>query len=304
MRLLVSILCLATLPAFAQQIVRTNDNFNFEYKVTIPPIKQSGRIWIPLARSDTHQTVVAKPDSPVKLKRLVESRFGNRILFGKLHPQDSGKKITIRYRVNRRENTGTKQRGKLDEFLKTSRLVPLNSELKELARKASAKGKNAEEKGNLLYWHTLDRMRYDKSGTGWGYGDAVYACDSRTGNCTDFHSYFIALARAEKIPARFSIGFTIPAGQDEGKIGGYHCWAEFHAADRWIPIDISEADKHPALKDYYLGRHPANRFQLTQGRDLVADPLPKSGPINFLVYPVMEVDGEEVRAECSFRFQR
>jgi len=38
-----------------------------------------------------------------------------------------------------------------------------------------------------LYDHTIDRMSYIKYGEGWGKGDAVYACDSRTGNCTDFH---------------------------------------------------------------------------------------------------------------------
>jgi len=52
-------------------------------------------------------------------------------------------------------------------------------------------------------------MRYDKSGIGWGRGDAVYACDAKTGNCSDFHSYFIALARSIGIPARFAIGATI-----------------------------------------------------------------------------------------------
>ena len=39
-------------------------------------------------------------------------------------------------------------------------------------------------------------MRYIECGEGWGKGDAVYACDAGTGNCTDFHSYLIALARS------------------------------------------------------------------------------------------------------------
>jgi transglutaminase-like putative cysteine protease len=83
------------------------------------------------------------------------------------------------------------------------------------------------KKGRALYDHVLDRMKYDKSGTGWGRGDAQYACDVKTGNCTDFHAYFIALARSIGIPARFAIGFTIPAETNEGRITGYHCWADF-----------------------------------------------------------------------------
>jgi hypothetical protein len=34
-------------------------------------------------------------------------------------------------------------------------------------------------------------------------------------------------------------------------------------------VDISEADKTPELADYYFGHHPANRFEITQGRDLM-----------------------------------
>jgi transglutaminase-like putative cysteine protease len=36
------------------------------------------------------------------------------------------------------------------------------------------------------------------------------------------------MARAEKIPARFQIGFSLPAEKHSGEIAGYHCWAEFY----------------------------------------------------------------------------
>ena len=147
-------------------------------------------------------------------------------------------------------------------------------------------------------------MRYDKSGTGWGRGDAMHACDVRTGNCTDFHAYFIALSRSIGIPARFAIGATIPADKNEGTIEGYHCWAEFLADGRWVPVDISEAWKNPKLADYYFGHNPANRFELTKGRDLVVDPEPASGPINFLVYPLLEMNGEVIKPETTFMFRR
>jgi len=37
---------------------------------------------------------------------------------------------------------------------------------------------------------------------GWGRGDAKWACDAKFGNCTDFHSYFMGLARSKGPPAR------------------------------------------------------------------------------------------------------
>mgnify|MGYP003313781047 CR=1 FL=1 len=49
---------------------------------------------------------------------------------------------------------------------------------------------------SALYDHVIERMSYKKVGTGWGEGNAIIACDSRTGNCSDYHSYFIAIARA------------------------------------------------------------------------------------------------------------
>ena len=71
-----------------------------------------------------------------------------------------------------------------------------------------------------------------------------------------------------------------------------------------MPVDISEAWKNPKLADYYFGHNPANRFELTKGRDLVVDPEPASGPINFLVYPLLEMNGEVVKPETTFMFRR
>ena len=182
--------------------------------------------------------------------------------------------------------------------------MPVNDTFRALAQKAAAGKTDDLERAKALYDHVMGRMRYDKSGTGWGRGDAVYACDIRTGNCSDFHAYFIALARSIGIPARFAIGATIPADKNEGTIEGYHCWAEFLADGRWVPVDISEAWKNPTLADYYFGHNPANRFELTKGRDLVVDPEPASGPINFHAYPLVEIDGEVVKPETTFMFRR
>ena len=55
---------------------------------------------------------------------------------------------------------------------------------------------------------------------------------------------------------------------------------------------------------YYFGHHPANRFELSRGRDLEVDPLPASGPINFLAYPLLEVNGKPVKANVAFSFKR
>src|SRR5256712_5960336 len=298
-----------TLPIFGGDqpgIVKGSDEFEFVYRVTLPEIKGEARLWIPLAKTDAFQTVTQEEiNIPIKWEKVQDRDYGNDICM--LHPQpaDSGKTIELRYLVVRKEKAAYPANGEdATRFLRPEKLVPVNETFRTLAEQATAGKKDDLDRAKALYDHVLGRMRYDKSGTGWGRGDAVYACDARTGNCSDFHAYFIALSRSIGIPARFAIGATIPADKNEGAIEGYHCWAEFFADGRWVPVDISEAWKNPQLAGYYFGHNPANRFELTKGRDLIVNPAPASGPINFLAYPLLEMDGKSVKLETSFAFRR
>jgi transglutaminase-like putative cysteine protease len=303
---LVSVGALTSRAADKPGIVTGSDEFEFVYRVKLPEITGAAGLWIPLAKTDAFQTVTQEEvNIPIKWEKVQDRDYGNDICV--LHPQpaDSGKTIELRYRVVRKEKSAysTKDENPA-RFLRPEKLVPANETFKTLAEQATAGKKDDLDRAKALYDHVLGRMRYDKSGTGWGRGDAVYACDAKTGNCSDFHAYFIALSRTIGIPARFAIGATIPADKNEGAIEGYHCWAEFFADGRWVPVDISEAWKNPQLADYYFGHNPANRFELTRGRDLIVDPAPATGPINFLVYPLLEMNGKVVKPETSFAFRR
>jgi transglutaminase-like putative cysteine protease len=287
-------------------IVKGTDQFEFVYRVKLPEIKGEARVWIPLAKTDAFQTVIEEElNIPMKWEKVQDRDYANDICV--IYPQraDSGKTVEIRYRVTRKEKVAyPASSAEAARYLHPEKLVPINETFRTLAQKATVDKTDDFERAKALYDHVMRRMRYDKSGTGWGRGDAVYACDVRTGNCTDFHAYFIALARSIGIPARFAIGATIPADKNEGTIEGYHCWSEFLADGRWVPVDISEAWKNPKLANYYFGHNPANRFELTKGRDLVVDPEPASGPINFLAYPLLEMNGEVIKAETTFMFRR
>jgi transglutaminase-like putative cysteine protease len=148
-------------------------------------------------------------------------------------------------------------------------------------------------------------MRYDKTGTGWGRGDALFACDARRGNCTDFHALFIAMARSIGIPARFAIGLPLPEARGSGTIPGYHCWAEFYVEGRgWVPVDGSEAARNPSRKAYFFGHHDENRLELSRGRNLTLAPPQQGPPLNFFVYPYAEVDGKpHASVDHDFAFE-
>jgi len=287
-------------------VIRGMDQFEFTYRVRLPEIPAAGRLWLPLVKSDAFQKVQLKRiTSTLQWKQIQDRDHGNHILFFSPTPHDSGKVIEVQYEVRRKEKVSYPA-GDMDpvQHLGPERLVPVNKTFRDLALKVIGNRKRKLEQGRALYQHVLEHMEYDRTGKGWGNGDAVHACDSRSGNCTDFHAYFIALARSAGIPARFAIGATIPAGKNKGMIYGYHCWAEFLADGYWIPIDVSEAWRRPDLADYYFGHHPANRFEFSAGRDLAVKPGPSTGPINFLADALLEVEGKGVKAETEFAFQR
>jgi transglutaminase-like putative cysteine protease len=284
-------------------VIRDRDEFEFLYRAVLPEITDAARVWLPQPATDSFQTVeIRSISAPGKQTVLEEREHGNRILLLELGPEDSGKSVEIRYHVQRLEKAAyaapTSDQGK---YLAPESLVPADETFADIAAQVVEGKKGDLVRARALYDHVIDRMRYMKYGNGWGQGDAVYACDARTGNCTDFHSYFIALARA---PARFAIGAAIPSERDDGGVDGYHCWAEFYADGKWWPVDISEGDKYTSLATYYFGHHPANRFELSRGRDLVVEPGPASGPINFLAYPVLEIGGKPARAKVEFSFNR
>jgi len=282
------------------------DEFEFLYRATLPKMSEEARMWIPLPTTDAFQTVQVKSiEAPGQREILQEKEHGNRVLFLKLSPQDSGKTVALRFGVQRLEK-GVYKAPLPDpgQYLAPERLVPDNETFRAIAAQV-VEGKEGDlVKARALYDHVIERMRYAKAGSGWGKGDAVYACDAGTGNCTDFHSYFIALSRAVGIPARFAIGAAIPSARNAGGVDGYHCWAEFYTDGVWWPVDISEGDKCSSLDVYYFGHHPANRVEFSRGRDLIVEPGPASGPINFLAYPVLEIGGKTAKAKVTFSFRR
>lgn len=287
-------------------VIEGDDKFSFVYQATLPELEEHARMWIPLPSSDDFQIIdITKIEVPGSHQILTDNRFGNKVLFIELEPEDSGSPILLEFDVQRQEKSMYADTSIPETYLAPENLVPNTDKFRDIATEV-LEDKNGGDlvRARALYDHTIDTMRYAKFGTEYGKGDAVFACDSARGNCTDYHSYFIALSRSVGIPARFAIGAAVPSSRNDGGISGYHCWAEFYAEGKWWPIDISEADKYTSLSTYYFGHNPANRVEFSHGRDLVVEPGPESGPINFLAYPVLEVGGKPVPVKPQFGFTR
>jgi len=193
----------------------------------------------------------------------------------------------------------------MNRFIQPDSLIPTDGRIKQLAVEVTGSQSGAIAKAKAIYDYLVTNMRYDTTGSGWGRGDAEWAFDTRRGKCTDFHSLFIAMLRAEGIPAHFEIGFPLPENKDKGDFSGYHCWAIFYTPKSgWIPVDISEAWKAKQKQEYFFGSVDANRIRLTTGRDIILSPKQHGPALNYFVYPYVEVDGEAYdKLDKQFSFE-
>ena len=301
--------CVVFLVVASVAPAQTTRHFTFNYAFTVKnvPPGQKVRVWFPAAHSDSYQEVrviSAKGDLP--LKKTHESRFGNEIYFAEASKSKAEdmhfevaydiarhEHLTLGLNRPRLENASLSQK-QMKEFLGPDKLVPITGIPAELAAKVTAGKSSQLDRAHAIYDYVFANMSYDKTGKGWGRGDVLYACDAKKGNCTDFHSLFIAMARSQSIPSRFEIGFQIPPDQHSSQVPGYHCWAEFFNPENgWIPVDISEAWKHQQKKDYFFGAHDADRVQFTVGRDLKLNPPQAGEARNYFIYPYVEVEGKE-----------
>jgi transglutaminase-like putative cysteine protease len=299
-------------------------SFEFTYQVHFPPhadLSGTTHLWIPLPQADGFQDIRSLHiDSPVWYSQGRDPEYGNRYaLFTPTTKQSAaGFDVTLRFIAVRREHkvsldspslqnisVSSSHEPNLQRYLEPDKLIPLNGTIAELAREHTAGDTTNLEKARHIYDYVLATMRYDKTGEGWGRGDAIWACTAKRGNCTDFHSLFIGMMRSSGIPARFEIGFPLPEGKSEGDIAGYHCWAEFYLAGvGWVPVDASEAWKNPAKRDFFFGAHDSNRVFFTYGRDIRLSADQKGEPLNYFIYPYAENAGHPVsdlQTRFSFR---
>lgn len=263
-------------------------------KIAVPQGAREVRLWIPKPPDGGPQSAeLIGVESPLPYRVTAEPEFGNETVFLKSRrPSGRALQVRLRYRIARKPEDTFKDGSEPSTAELTPRgLLAVNDEIREIARSQTQGISDPVEKGRALYQYVLKRMSYDQSGQGWGRGDSVYACRVGKGNCTDFHSLFMALAIANGIPARFRMGLVLPEAP-EGTVIGYHCWAEFYAKGSWIPVDISEAWKNPRRADYYFGRLDANRILVSTGREIRLAPPQKGRRLNFFHRPYAEADGK------------
>jgi len=169
-----------------------NRHFTFTYQFKVQGIPEDAsdvQLFVPLPPSDEHQTVgKVNIRSPYAYKKITDSQYDDHILEVDV-PDNAPKDIdmTVSFDVERQENRALDMKGKftpetqenLERYLRPDSLVPINGKIAAEAKSVINSKMTDMEKIEALYEHLFETMKYDKTGTGWGHGDALFACDAR-----------------------------------------------------------------------------------------------------------------------------
>jgi transglutaminase-like putative cysteine protease len=211
-------------------------------------------------------------------------------------------------------NPNPEDKAVLTKFTQASDLLPTDGVVKQTADEI-VKGKRGNvEKARAIYEWVVDNTYRDPKTRGCGVGDIKFMLENKAlgGKCADLNALFVALARAEGIPARDVYGIRVAGSnlgyKSLGRAGGditkaQHCRAEFYdAAYGWIPVDpadvrkvMLEEDGGKAIDDPMVvaarkrlfGSWEMNWLAFNYAADLN---LPNStkGKVGFLMYPQSE----------------
>ncbi|MFZ5495043.1 MAG: transglutaminase-like domain-containing protein [Verrucomicrobiota bacterium] len=144
-----------------------------------------------------------------------------------------------------------------------------------------------------------DHYSKDPTKPSCGIGDAEDCLANAGGCCTDLHSMFIAMARAQGIPARLQMGYRLRepnAGKEVDP--GYRCWAEYFVPNYgWVSADIVEADDPKGLgRTRWFTGLTERRLWLNEGREFkLAGSAHPDDRVNTMIIGYAEIDGVPAR---------
>ncbi|MDZ4860980.1 MAG: transglutaminase-like domain-containing protein [Candidatus Hydrogenedentes bacterium] len=307
------ILLVSSSYALADELARRDVELNYSAVLeNIPENAKSIDLWLPVAQDCDGQTVsavtVSYPDGGVID---VEPIYGNRIWHKRFDApfdddlQDGKLGAEIRFHIHRTEIAVAEAKSLADKpkadtqlaaYLGENNLIPIATEpIKAIASELQLAKDPPIVAARKTYDWLINQFTYNYKAPGAGIGDVRWACDAKTGDCSDYHSMFIAVMRNQGIPADHEFGFPIRGKASEGRILYHLCWARFYVEGvGWIPLDASEADKHPELREYNFGSQSADLLKFTHGRDVILVPKQAGPPLNKFIHPYAEIDGAPV----------
>lgn len=321
--------------------------FDVRHAISLDVPENAGhvRVWMALPQEhDPAQTISNLEVAAPFEHRVTTDSEGNQFLFLEAVDPPAGKaEIVTEFQVTRREtryDTSPEgvgsileaQRPETAKYLQPNENVVIDDTIRDLSRQIVGEETNPLVAARRIYDWELDNVdywvKYPDRLKASPVGSSSYCLTNATGNCTDFHSLYAALARSAGIPTQIVYGsfFKKPLdGQDQDQ--SYHCWIVFYAPGRgWVPLDVAVADLYvgdfpstednrtkvdltlaaayegpdPALVDYYFGNLEERRVTWNVGRDILLDPPPAQGRLNAVPKAFVEIDGKAVGEKAGW----
>jgi transglutaminase-like putative cysteine protease len=201
----------------------------------------------------------------------------------------------------------------LQRYTQSTEHMKTDGAVKELSDSITKGARTDVQKAHLVYEWIVDNTYRDPKTKGCGNGDINFMVENKLwgGKCADLNALFVALVRAQGVPARDVYGVRVADSalgyKSLGKSGditkAQHCRAQFYSASHgWVPVD--PADVRKVILEEQGGKQPDDPMVLAARKRLfgswemnwvglnyandVALPGSARGPIGFLMYPQSE----------------
>ena len=275
----------------------------YEVAHRVEVLKPAGatRIWLPTPLADDtpyHKSLGTRWSAPGGTATYSEdAKYGAGIVTGEFAPgvrpvltmTSRFATCDVALDLTRPGGAPAEDRATLRKYTEATDLLPTDGIVKKTSSEITRGRKGDIEKARAIYDWIVDHTHRDPKTRGCGTGDIKFMLENDVlgGKCADLNAMFVALARAEGIPARDVYGVRVAGSalgyKSLGREGGditraQHCRAEFYSAGHgWVPVD--PADVRKVILEEGGGKKPDDPMvQAARGR------LFGSWEMNWLAY--------------------
>ncbi len=289
--------------------------FNVSYQtrmIDYPSDAETVHLWMPLPPEDEGQEIQDLVIScPVPYEITTEQPYGNRMVHVETKSLEPFVLETTYHVVRRQIGHVSVPRGVAEaaKYRQLAGRVQYVDTVKAFADEAIGSATEPIDIGRNVYNAMIDALTYDKKIAGCGMGDTEWVMKYKRGKCDDYHALFMAIMISRGIPVRWEQGFPLPypsekievSGRLSGDCSGAHCWASFYDPNYgWIPVDVSEGDKNPAMREFFFGNLTPNRFKISEGRSIQMSPAQGGEPLRTFAFAYAEADGFPLIYEANY----
>jgi transglutaminase-like putative cysteine protease len=321
MKIILSLIAIALLMVVPLSLSATSESsgtITMEFDLSGHAADQETKLWIPYPLSDEAQLIsnISMSGDFAESAVYSDQKYSTPILYARWEKGATARNLMFTFAVTRQEvvkKDFPKHEAAWDPadyslYLAPTRLGPIDGIVKELADQIIGVGDKVTvyDKARAIYDWTCENMYRNPDTKGCGPGDVCALLEEPGGKCTDIHSVFVALCRADGVPAREIFGIRQGKKETENITQWQHCWAEFFLPGYgWVPVDPADVrkmmltenltiddQKTKVYRDYFWGAWDAYRVKLSVGRDLMLNPPQKGAPLNTFGYPYAEIGGK------------